>query len=260
VTYPSKISSIMLSISLPIYSRAPDADEMRRLRLRVMATHAAAMFPVLVSISVTAPVLVPWLLGAAWESSVVPTQLLAGAGMVAAVVTGSPTFITALGKPQYVPPIIVVMLVGLGLTAYFSAPLGLNGVAACVLGYYVFFLFVNHYFLLHRGGGIGLRDLFADAIPPLLACMPLAAAELVTRHGLVAAGAAPLIVVTATVVVGFAAYAAALRLLFPETWKILLRVARRIVGRPHSPGAREVGPGEGHPQADSPNVSTEPTG
>ena len=43
VTYPSKISNIMLSIALPLYSRAPDHDEMRRLRLRVMATHAAAV-------------------------------------------------------------------------------------------------------------------------------------------------------------------------------------------------------------------------
>ena len=59
----------------------------------------------------------------------------------------------ALGKPQYVPPVMVAMIVGLGTTAYLSAPLGLNGVAACVLAWYVFFLFVNHYFLLHRVGG-----------------------------------------------------------------------------------------------------------
>jgi len=232
VTYPSKISNIMLSISLPLYSRTPNPDEMRRLRLRIMATHAAAMFPVLVIIIVTAPVLVPWLFGPAWESSVIPTQLLAGAGMCVALTTGGPSFITALGKPQYVPPIVVVMIVGLGSTAYFSAPLGLNAVAACVLGWYVLFLFANHYFLLHRVGGIGLRDLFADAIPPLIACMPLAAAGLVTMHGLEAVGAAPLIVLTTTVVVGLAAYAAALRLVFPGTWKSLLRVAPRTLGRP----------------------------
>ena len=65
-------------------------------------------------------------------------------------------------------------------------------------------------------------------------------------HGLEAAGAAPVIVLTTTVVVGLAAYAAALRLLFPGTWKSLLHVARRILGRP-SPEARDERPlGETH--------------
>ena len=179
--------------------------------------------------------------------------------MCVALTTGGPSFITALGKPQYVPPIIVVMIVGLGSTAYFSAPLGLNAVAACVLAWYVLFLFANHYFLLHRVGGIGLRDLFADAIPPLLACMPLAAAGLVTMHGLEAAGATPLIVLTTTVIVGLAAYAAALRLVFPGTWKSLLQVARRTLGRP-SPEARDALSDDEPPLADSRDVSARTAG
>jgi O-antigen/teichoic acid export membrane protein len=229
VTYPSKISNIMLSVALPLYSRAANADEMRRLRLRVMATHAAILFPLLVTLIVTAPVLVPWLFGPAWEPSVVPTQLLAGAGMVAAVVTGSPAFIIALGRPQYLPAINVIAILGLGSAAYFAAPFGLTGVAAAVLGYYLFMLLVNHYWLLHRVGGIAPRDLFRDAVPPLLGSLPLAAIDLAVLTLLERAGSPAAVTVFVTSSVGLAAYAAVVRVAFPETWRSLRRLAERIV-------------------------------
>lgn len=229
VTYQGKISSIMLSVALPVYSRAPNAEEMRRLRLRVMATHAAILFPVLVTLMIVAPVLVPWLFGARWEPSVVPTQILAGAGMVAAVVTGTSAYIIALGKPKFLPVVNVTAIVGLGSTAYFAAPLGLRGVAACVLGYYVFILFVNHYWLLHRIGGIQLRDLFRDAGPPLAASIPLAAAEFGVMKLL--QGAASPLILAVTIPAGLITYAAVLRVAFPQTWKSLRRIADRVLGR-----------------------------
>jgi PST family polysaccharide transporter/lipopolysaccharide exporter len=231
VTYPLRISSIMLSVALPIYSRAESADEMRRLRLRVMATHAAILFPLFVTLIVTAPILVPWLFGEVWEPSVVPTQLLAGAGMVAAVMTGGPAFIIALGKPRYLPALTGTAVIGLASAAYFAAPFGLTAVAAAVLAYYLFLLLVNHFWLLHRVGGIGLWDLFRDAIPPLIACIPLAAAGLATMRLVEAMVAAPVVVLAATIPAGLMAYAAALRLAFPRTWESLLQIARRILAR-----------------------------
>ena len=242
VTYPLKISNVTLSVALPVYSRAANADEMRRLRLRVMAVHAAALFPVLVTIMVTAPVLVPWLFGPTWEPAVVPTQILAGAGMVAALVTGTWAYIIALGKPHYLPPMNLLVIVGLGGTAYFAAPLGLVGVCACMLGFHVFFLGVNHFWLLHRVGGIARGDLFRDAFPPLVSCIPLAAAGLVTMHLAEAAGAASVVVLAATVPIGVAAYAATLRLAFPRTWNSLLDVGRRVLAR-RAPARRDVLPG-----------------
>ena len=231
VTYPSKISNIMLSVALPLYSRAANADEMRRLRLRVMATHAAILFPLLVTLIVTAPVLVPWLFGPAWESSVVPTQILAGAGMVAAVVTGSPAFIIALGKPRYLPALNVISIVGLASASYFAAPFGLTAVASAVLAYYIVLLFVNHYWLLHRVGGIAAPDLFRDAIPPLLGSLPLAAIDLAVLTLFERAGSPAAVTVFLTAAVGLVTYAAVVRVAFPETWRSLRRLAERIVRR-----------------------------
>lgn len=242
VTYPLKISNVMLSVALPVYSRAANPDEMRRLRLRVMAVQAAVLFPVLATIMVTAPVLVPWLFGPTWEPSVVPTQFLAGAGMVAALVTGTWAYITALGKPHHLPAINLMAIVGLGATAYFSAPLGLVGVSACMLGYYLAFLCVNHFWLLHRVGGIELGDLFRDAIPPFVSCIPLAAAGLLTMYGMEATDAASVTVLAVTVPVGLAAYAVTLRLAYPRTWDSLLDVTQRLLprrsSRRHDPRSR----------------------
>jgi O-antigen/teichoic acid export membrane protein len=231
ITYPMKISSVMLSVALPIYSRAESAEDMRRLRLRVMATHAAIMFPLLVTLIVTAPVLVPWLFGPEWEPSVVPTQLLAGAGMVAAVVTGSAAFITALGKPSYLPVLNIIAIAGLATAAYVAAPHGLTVVAAAVLADYVLVLLVNHLWLLHRVGGIAVSDLFRDAIPPLVASLPLAAIQLAALTILDRAGTPAGVSVLLTASAGLAAYAAAIRIAFPDTWVNLRRLASRIVRR-----------------------------
>lgn len=231
VTYPSRITQIMLSLALPLYSRAENADEMRRLRLRVMATHAAVMFPLLATLIVLAPVLVPWLFGSQWEPSVVPTQFLAGTGMVVAVVTGTPAFITALGKPKYLPILTLVATVGLGCTAFFAAPLGLNAVAACVLAWYLVFLLFNHGWLLHRIGGIPLHDLFRDAVPPLVACVPLAATELVLTKVLQHLDAPTLLILLAAIPAGIVVYCGVLATAFRDTWIGLRTLQRRILGR-----------------------------
>jgi len=180
----------------------------------VMAVHAAVLFPVLVTIMVTAPVLVPFLFGPTWEPAVVPTQLLAGVGMVAALITGTWAYLTALGKPHHLPAFSLLAIIGIGGTAYLAAPHGLVVVCACMLGYYLFYLCVNHFVLLHRIGGIDLGDLFRDAVPPLVSCIPLAAAGLATMHLLRGVGGAPVTVLAVTVPVGLAAYAAMLRLAF----------------------------------------------
>jgi lipopolysaccharide exporter len=231
VTYPGRITSIMLSLALPLYSRAENEHDMRRLRLRVMATHAAVMFPLLATLIVVAPILVPWLFGTEWKPSVVPTQFLAGSGMVAAIVTGTGAYITALGKPKYLPIVTLVATVGLGSTAYFAAPLGLNRVAACVLGYYLAFLLFNHLWVLHHIGGIPVGDLFRDALPPLVAAAPLAAIEFALMHLLQAADAPTPVILAVTIPPGIAAYCGVLATAFPDTWRALRSIGTRILGR-----------------------------
>lgn len=231
VSYPSRITSIMLSLSLSLYSRAESTTERQRLRLRVMATHAAVMFPLLVTLIVLAPVAVPWLFGSQWRPSVIPTQLLAGSGMVLAITSGTVSYIVSLGKTKHLPLIGLVAPLGLGATVLFSAPLGLNWVAGCVLAYHVFYLLFNQFVLLHRMGGIPVRDLFRDTVPPAVAAVPLAITELAIRWPIEGHGVPAPLILIAAIPPGLTVYCLVVRVLFPETWRDLLRIGARILGR-----------------------------
>lgn len=231
VTYPGRITSIMLSLALPLYSRAENVEDMRRLRLRVMATHAAVMFPILATLIIVAPVLIPWLFGAGWEPSVTPTQFLAGAGMISAIATGTGAYITALGKPQYLPFYTLVATLGLGTTTYFAAPLGLNGVAAAVLCWYVVFLLFNHFWVLHHIGGIAVADLFRDVVPPLVAAAPLVGIEYLLRRVFEAVGAPVPVILLLTISAGVITYVAVLVRVFPGTWLELRAIGMRVAGQ-----------------------------
>jgi O-antigen/teichoic acid export membrane protein len=231
VSYPSRITSIMLSLSLSLYSRAETTAERQRLRLRVMATHAAVMFPLLTTLIVMAPVAVPWLFGSEWKPSIVPTQLLAGSGMVLAVTSGTVSYVVSLGKTKNLPLISLAAPLGLGATVYLSTPLGLNGVAACVLGYHLVYLLFSQFVILHRMGGVPVGDLFRDTVPPLVAALPLALGELVIRRLVETQDLAAPFILLLAIPPGVAVYCATLRAVFPETWRGLVGVAGRILGR-----------------------------
>ena len=100
VAYQEKISGIMMRVAFPVYSRTGDRDSLRDLHRRATRLHATALFPLLAIVVVTAPVLVPFLFGPAWEGAVLPAQLLAFAGMMAAVLTGYPQVMLAIGQPE----------------------------------------------------------------------------------------------------------------------------------------------------------------
>lgn len=230
VEYQTKISVIMQRVAYPVFARTPSRDELRRLRLRVMATHAAIIFPLLATLVAVAPVLVPWLFGERWEPAVLPTQILSGGGMAAALIAGSPSFVLALGRPKALLAYNIVSVAGLALTAYVSAPLGLVGVAACIAAFFVVLLLVNHLWLLHGIGGIAIRDLWSETVPPLVACVPLAASGFALVELFDRADAHAFVTLVATIPLGFVVYGLVLRLAFPGSWTMLRAVFERVFG------------------------------
>ena len=100
VVYQDKLSGIMMRLAFPVYSRTESRDELRRLHERATRVHAAVVVPLLAIFIVVAPVLIPWMFGPRWAPSVVPAQILAVAGMIAAILTGYPQVMLAVGQPQ----------------------------------------------------------------------------------------------------------------------------------------------------------------
>ena len=100
VDYQSKISQIMLRVAFPVYTRVESLDELRRLRRKIVRTHAVVIIPLMAFFIGTAPVLIPWVFGAAWQPAVRPAQIIAVAGIAYSIATGTGPLMVAVGKPH----------------------------------------------------------------------------------------------------------------------------------------------------------------
>jgi PST family polysaccharide transporter len=229
--YQGKISTIMLRIAFPLYSRTRDLAEMRRIRVRVVRLHASVIFPLLALLIAIAPELVPLLYGERWEPAVVPTQILAVGGMVAAVLSGIGPIMLAVGEPRRLAVQAWALATLLTAAALLAAPAGINAVCIAVVGTSLVGLVANHYLLLQRRLGVPLGSLLEEAGPALLASAVMLAGAYPAARGLTGAGVDAWAVCTVVGSAGLVAYAVVLRAVGRAAWDDVLLVLRRLMPR-----------------------------
>jgi teichuronic acid exporter len=237
VVYQDKLSSVMMQLAFPVYSRTESRAELRRMHERATRVHAAIIFPLLASLIVLGPVLIPLVLGAAWAPAVRPAQILAVAGMVAAVLTGYPQVMLAVGRPRALLNFNLAMLAVYAAAVALAAQHGLVVVAGTVAVVYIAILAGVYRFLLQRHIGLPLRGLVGELGPAVAGCLALAAVGEPLRH-LLEPSIARVFTVALTGTAGVLAYCAVLRLVSPATWRDLHRLALRVLapGRVSVPG------------------------
>jgi O-antigen/teichoic acid export membrane protein len=129
------------AVLYPIFARfQDDPNRFRAAYLESLQLSAAFAFPTLALIAITAPTLIPWLLGPRWTPIVLTTQILAIGGLRSSTIMLNGLIFRALGRPALhtlfqlcsVGPYLVAIWIGLDL--------GIEGVA-------LFFVLVG--FLLH---------------------------------------------------------------------------------------------------------------
>lgn len=226
--YQTKVSSIMLTIAFPVYSRMDDRTRVIDLRRRITRAHASVLFPFLLLICAQAPVLVPWLYGPEWAPAADPTSVLAIAGLGAAILTGTGPIMLAIGRPHvlFVYNLAAVTLLIAALTV--GGSFGLLEACFGFLAFQLVNVAVIYGVLLRRFLGVGLRELGYDAGPALVAGAALfgVAFAMSTTLGEDAPAFVNLVASTA---LGIAAYAAILRLAFRDAWGDLLLMLERLV-------------------------------
>ena len=85
----------------PVVSRfQDDLPRVQTVYLESLQLAAAFAFPTLALIAISAPVLIPWLMGARWAPIVLTTQILALSGLREATTMINGAFYRALGKPH----------------------------------------------------------------------------------------------------------------------------------------------------------------
>lgn len=227
VVYQDKLSRIMTQVGFPLYSRVENRDELRRMHERVARLHAVVIFPLLALLIVLAPILVPLVFGPAWRPAVVPTQILVGAGMVAAILTGYPQVMLAIGRPRALLKFNLAMLLVYAGAIFAASSYGLVAVSITASCTYGLILVGVYRFLLRRYFGISLLGLVSELGPALVSCLALLAVT-----GPLAALCGPVWPRAGTAAMtgsaGLLAYALVLRVGFPAAWSDLSKLLVRV--------------------------------
>ncbi|HXD56185.1 MAG TPA: oligosaccharide flippase family protein [Solirubrobacteraceae bacterium] len=232
VVYQDKLSSVMMQLAFPVYSRTESREQMRALHERAARVHAAVIFPLLASLIVLGPVLIPFVLGGEWIPAVRPAQILALAGMIAAVLTGYPQVMLAVGRPRSLLNFNLAMLVVYAALIALTAKLGLITIAIAVVFAYVLILLGVYRFMLQRHLGIAVSRLVPELGPAVAGCLGLAAiGEPLRRLLYPLVGPAPTIAIAGSA--GIAVYCLVLRRVSRPAWDDLIGLASRVlpVGR-----------------------------
>jgi O-antigen/teichoic acid export membrane protein len=229
VLYQDKISGVMMRLAFPIYSRTNNLDEMKKLHERATRIHGAVVVPLLAILIVTAPELIPMVFGDAWRAAIEPTQVLAVAGMIAAILTGYSQVMLAAGQPRALLIFNCVVLVVYALAVFVTAKQGLVTVALAVVGVHVAMLAAVYLILFRRVLGMPVGRLFTDLAPAAATAALVLVIGLPAADLLRGAGAAPVLIVLLAGVAGCFVQALALRAFFPEVWSDLSRLVRRLL-------------------------------
>lgn len=247
VEYQSKVSRVMVQLAFPILSRTRGTAHLNSVHGQIVRMQVTLTFPFLASLIVLAPVLVPWLLGERWSPAVVPAQILAVAGMayVPRVATGQA--VLAAGHPR---PLLVFNFAALAMyaaTVFVAAPHGLTVVCVAVAGAYVVLLLASYQMLLKRCLGVPFARLWDHLAPATGASVVLLAFELPVAELLGRAGAPVPMTISATTIIGLAAYGLTLRGAFPAAWGDATMLVRQALARgpgsaPRTSMAAEVAP------------------
>lgn len=228
VLYQSKISNVMMQLAFPVYSRLESREEMRRWHERAVRIHAVAIFPVLTLLIIMAPVAIPFVFGPMWRPSVVPTQILAGAGMAVAILTGYPQVMQAVGRPQTMFRANLAILVVYASAVAAVVDHGLIAVAIAVVSVYLAVLVCVYQFLLKPHLGLPLSSLCSELGPALVSCAAMVAVALPVRLLVEQAMPAPLTILIVAAV-AFAIYGVTLRVLFRSAFQDFWRLVTRVV-------------------------------
>jgi PST family polysaccharide transporter len=187
------------------------------------------MFPLLALLSVTAPVVVPWVFGHQWEPAVAPTQVLAIGGASALLIDSVGATLMAAGRARTLLVSGWAHFAAYGIAVLIAVPFGLVAVAVAASLVHTAFVFVV-YALMLRGTGESVRGrIWGDVGPALTSTAALVAASVPVSIAMTGLHAPPAINFAAIAAAGGCAYIVALRTLFTPTWESFVRFTLHLM-------------------------------
>jgi lipopolysaccharide exporter len=235
VEYQNKVSVVMGQVGFPVLSRTRDAAELTRLHRQMVRLLTIVIFPLLVLLSIGAPVLVPFLFGARWTPAIVPVQILAVGGASTLVIDAAGTVLMAKGRAHALLGYGMAHFVVYGLTVLLVVRFGIVVVAIDAAVVHTLFLVVAYALILSDSPERPLQRLWNDIGPASVSCVGLVAVALPASIALTAAHLPPALWLAALGLVAVPAYLFTLRTFFPSAWRSESAVLERLV-----PGHRRL--------------------
>ena len=241
VEYQSKISVVMTQVGFPVLARTRSAAELTKMHRQMVRLLTILLFPLLVLLAITAPVLVPFLFGQPWAGAIVPVQILALGGAATLVTDAVGTVLMANGRTRALLGFGIAHFLAYGIAVFLVVPLGIAAVAVAAAVVHTLFLLVSYVLLLRDSPEHPLRRLWDDVAPATVSCLGLVAVALPIS---LAASAANLPAVLQLAAVGLLAvppYLLTLRICFPAVWRNQRAILERVVpGHPLSRAKRSL--------------------
>jgi lipopolysaccharide exporter len=229
VEYQFKVSNITYRVAKPVLTRAARMEDLREIRTRLLRVNTTLIFPLLALLIVLAPDVVPWIFGPDWRGAVEPAQVLAVAGVWTILLAGIDAPLMAVGRPGALAIFNVTMMVCMGVTAWFTAPMGITAVAVGVAICQLALLLAGQFFLLRRLIGVPMRESFGESAAAL-ACSAVLVLATLPVADLLRASLQPLPLTILIGVLGIAIYAVCLRIVSPPAWRDLRTLFVRVLG------------------------------
>ncbi len=231
VEYQKKVSQVMTTVGFPVLSRTQGGQQMHALRTQMIRLLTLLLFPLLVLLSIVAPVLIPWLFGPVWTPAVVPTQILAVGGAATLVVDAVGAAFMASGRPRALLGYGWAHFAAYGLAVYAVAPLGLAAVAASAAIVHSAFMIVAYMMLLHGTEESPMGQLWRDIGPATGACAVLAAVTVPASLGLTAVQTPAVVYLGTMGLLSVAVYVLVLRVWYQDSWRSMVRFASYVLPR-----------------------------
>jgi O-antigen/teichoic acid export membrane protein/HEAT repeat protein len=228
VVYQTKVSYIAGRVAKPVLTRAERMEDLREMRTRLLRVNTTLVFPLLALLIVLAPDIVPWVYGPDWGGAVKPTQVLAVAGMWTILIVGMDAPLMAVGRPGALATFNVVMMTSTGVTAWFTAPLGITAVAVGVAVSQLVMLLAGQFFLLRRVIGIPLRESLGDSAAAL-ACSGVLIITTLPVADVLRGSLDPLALMLLIASLGLAVYGVSLRMVSPSALGDLRTLSVRVL-------------------------------
>jgi O-antigen/teichoic acid export membrane protein len=224
-------------IVVPLFARIQgDRERVNRGLMTAQRVLTLTTMPAFIGLAVSAPVLMPVVLGSQWQASILPAQILAFASLGFCLSFFFGHVLTALGRPGLRLGIVLAQALGQVAFSVIGVQFGLAGLCLGVVANQVLFYLVELLFL-QRNAGFSLTTYLGEGLLPLAASLLMAAAVVLLGRSL--AGERPVAQLAAEIALGAVVYAILLLIFARQRLKEPLEMARGL--RRRQPQTEEGG-------------------